>query len=326
MRSLAAKHSSKVSPRFNQTKNLVRSSAAFSVSTRRLPSHKQCACGGSCPRCQAPPTLSQAPANRLQRDLAIAPVVSSPVERGLSEEDIAIAIRVNQREFTDPYSLAVIRDVIGVSRFPAVSDRDLALGVARWQASHGIAQDGRLGPVTVTYVIEELQAEGNDADAALLMLEFPRRTFLDVDTTFCGCRTDLADEIDSANFFIGEYQACGSDSAVTTGGQVEACIDRRARARGERIVTLGTTSSSGSVSVRRTPGTCGPLLDRITTAHEQIHSTFTRELQQIHGRRTRAFNRAFNDASAWVDDEVNSRRTDIAVAQWAIGILDRICP
>jgi hypothetical protein len=262
----------------------------------------------------------------LQRDLAIEPVVSSPTVRPLTQEDIQVAIAFNQREFTDPYSLAVIRDVIGIARFPAVSDRDLAIGVAQWQASHGIAQDGRLGPVTVTYVIEELQAENNDADAALLMLEFPRGTFLDVDTSFCSCRSALTDEIRSANFFISEYQACGSDPTVTTGDQVEACISRRARARGSRLITLGTTSSSGSITVARTPGRCGPLRDRITTAHEQIHSVRTGELQQAHGRGTRAFQRAFNDASKWVQDEINSRNTDIAVAQWALGILDRICP
>jgi hypothetical protein len=262
----------------------------------------------------------------IQRDLAIEPVVSNPVERGLTEEDIRRAIRFNDLEFDDPYSLAVIRDVIGVPRFPAVSDRDLAIGVGRWQASHGIAQDGMLGQVTVTYVIEELQAAGNDADAALLMAEFPRGTFLDVDTSFCACRVEVEDEIDDSNFFIGEYQACGSEPGVTTGTDVESCIRQRAQARGTTLTTAGTTSSSGAINVRQTPGPCGPLIDRITLAHEQIHSVHTRELQQTHGRGTPGFRRAFNDASDWVDDEVNSRRTDLAVAQWALGILDRICP
>lgn len=263
---------------------------------------------------------------RVQRDLAIQPIVSQPIERTLSEEDVRAAIAHNRGEFTDPYSLAVIRDVLGISRFPAVSDRDLALAVGRWQAAHGLAQDGRLGAVTVTYVIEELQAEGNDADAALLMLEFPRGTFLDVDLSFCQCRPQLDEEVADSTFFIGEYQACGSDPTNTTGDQIEACIQRRARAAGQQLTTAGTTSSSGQINVARVPGPCGPLLERITTAHEQIHSVHTRELQQLHGRGTKAFRRAFNDAADWVADEVNSRRTDIAVARWARGILDRICP
>jgi len=101
-----------------------------------------------------------------------------------SERDIEDAIRFNRRRFGDPYAPAVIRDVIGVSRFPAVSDRDLALAVARWQGSHGVAQDGRLGAVTVTYVVEELQAEGNPGDAALLIADFPDRALLDITTAF----------------------------------------------------------------------------------------------------------------------------------------------
>jgi hypothetical protein len=67
-------------------------------------------------------------------------------------------------------------------------------------------------------------------------------------------------------------------------------------------------------------------MDRITTAHEQIHSVHTRELQQTHGRGTPAFRRAFADAADWVQDEIHSRETDIAAAEWATGILDRICP
>jgi hypothetical protein len=262
----------------------------------------------------------------LQRDLAIEPVSHQVTERTLSEQDITTAIRFNEQQFSDPYSLAVVRDVLGASRFPAVSDRDLALAVARWQAMHGLAQDGQLGPVTVTYVIEELQAEGNDADAVLLMAEFPRGTFLDVDTSFCGCRAELQHEIDDSGFFIAEYQACANEPGIRTGDDVERCIDRRAHARGETAPVAGETSESGRITVRRTPGPCGPLLDRITLAHEQIHSVGTRALQQQHGRGTRAFRRAFNDATNWVEEEVESRHTDIAVAEWAMGILDRICP
>lgn len=267
---------------------------------------------------------SAAPA-RVQCDLALEPQVAAPVERPLTEQDIQDAITFNASQFDDPYSFAVIRDVIGISRFPGVSDRDLALGVARWQAMHGIAQDGQLGPVTVTYVVEELQAENNPGDAALLIADFPRRALLDVTTAFCGCVPRLEREVREANFFIGEYQACGADPANTTGSQVEACINTRAAARGARLVTAGTTSSSGAVRVAPVAGPCGPLEERLTLAHEQIHSVHTRELQQQHGRGA-AFLAAFNEAGDWVADEINSRRTDIAVANWMIEVLRRACP
>ncbi len=264
-------------------------------------------------------------AHRVQRDLAIEPQVAAPVERPMSEQDIEDAIRFNASQFDDPYSFAVIRDVIGISRFPGVSDRDLALGIARWQAQHGIAQDGQLGPVTVTYVVEELQAENDPGDAALLIADFPRRSLLDITTAFCGCIPRLEREVRESTFFIGEYTACGADPANTTGPQIEACIQARGAARGATLVTAGTTSSSGAVRVAPVAGPCGPLEERLTLAHEQIHSVHTRELQQQHGRGA-AFRAAFIDAKDWVADEINSRRTDIAVANWMVDVLHRACP
>lgn len=261
----------------------------------------------------------------VQRDLAIEPQVAAPIERPMSEQDIRNAIRFNARQFNDPYSFAVIRDVIGISRFPGVSDRDLALGVARWQAMHGIAQDGKLGPVSLTFVVEELQAENNPGDAALLIADFPHPSLLDITPAFCGCIPRLQHEVSEGNFFIGEYTACGADPANTTGQQIEACIQARAAAVGSTLVTAGTTSSSGAIHVAPSAGPCGPLEDRLTLAHEQIHSVHTRELRQQHGHGA-AFNAAFNDAGDWVADEINSRRTDIAVADWMIEILTKACP
>lgn len=45
-----------------------------------------------------------------------------------------------------------------------------------------------------------------------------------------------------------------------------------------------------------------------------------------HGRGTRAFRTAFNEAGDWVADEIDSRRTDIAVANCMMDALNRACP
>src|SRR5262249_18757111 len=74
----------------------------------------------------------------VSRDLAVAPTVPGAAEPVLTEEQIRRAIRYNAFRFKDPYSIAIVRDIVGVSRFPAVSDEDLALGVARYQASFGL--------------------------------------------------------------------------------------------------------------------------------------------------------------------------------------------
>jgi hypothetical protein len=94
----------------------------------------------------------------VQRDLAIEPKGVNKTERKLSEKDINDAITFNKTRIKKKETLREIRDVMGTDPDPAVSDRDLALGVARWQASHGVAQDGQLGPVTVMLLVEELQA------------------------------------------------------------------------------------------------------------------------------------------------------------------------
>jgi len=52
----------------------------------------------------------------------------------------------------------------------------------------------------------------------------------------------------------------------------------------------------------------------------------TGELKQQHGAGTSAFTKAFNDASDWVSDEINSRNTDKSLAAWALKVLERTCP
>jgi Domain of unknown function (DUF4157) len=263
----------------------------------------------------------------LQRDLAIEPVVKNPAQVQLTEEEIRAAIEINRRRFGDSYSLAVIRDVIGIPRFPAVSDRDLAVAVAGWQATHGIAQDGQLGSVTVSFVIEELQAENNDADAVVLMKEFPRGTFLDVDLRFCQCRSRLQREVERAAFIVSQYQICGSAPNVRFGPDVDKCVLNRLIARGEHPRVAGSTDpKTREFFINPAPGPCGPLVDHITRAHEQIHSVRIGDLRQVYRGQPGEFNREFFNPANWVRNEIEARNTDTAVAQWAMGILDRICP
>jgi Domain of unknown function (DUF4157) len=264
----------------------------------------------------------------VQRDLAIEPKGVNKTERKLSEKDINDAIAFNKTRIKKKETLREIRDVIGIDRDPAVSDRDLALGVARWQASHGVAQDGQLGPVTVMLLVEELQAEstlvpGLGAEADTLKGQFAKGTFLDIDTSFCGCKPSLQDEIKSADGMIAHYTACGADPANKSGGDIEACVNKRAGG----VTLLGSTSSTGAITMTSArKGPCAVLMSRIDVAHEQIHSVHTSELKQQHGAGTAAFTKAFNDPADWVADEINSRNTDKSLATWALSVLERICP
>lgn len=268
----------------------------------------------------------------VQRDLAIKPQGVNQKERKLTEKDIKDAITFNAQQVKKKETLRKVRDVIGISPEPATSDRDLVLGVARWQASHGVAQDGRLEPTTVMLIVEELQAEGANVKglgtvAKNLKGEFAKGAIVDIDASHCGCKANLDHEIKSADFMIGEYKACGADSKNKTGADIENCKDVRAAAKGIKLTTLGTTSSSAAIALTGArKGPCAKLMESIDLAHERIHSVHTKELQQKLGAGSKAFDKAFNDASDWVADEVNSRNTDKSMANWALSVLKRICP
>ncbi len=94
----------------------------------------------------------------LQRDLAL-PTLPKWTAAKLTDKQIEDAITFNSSLFRIPETLSQIRDVIGIERKPAESDKQLALAVGRWQAMHGFAQDGRLDPVTVDSIAKELKAE-----------------------------------------------------------------------------------------------------------------------------------------------------------------------
>ena len=107
----------------------------------------------------------------LARDLAIAPTVPNAPAPQLTDAEIDRAVRYNARRFVDPYTVSFVRDVLGVPRYPAVSDRDLAVAAARYQADFGLTPDGRIGPATTARLVAELRAENRPELARLLRLD-----------------------------------------------------------------------------------------------------------------------------------------------------------
>jgi len=101
----------------------------------------------------------------LQLDLAVPPPNPAAVAPALSPADLADAVRYNQFRFKDPYSIAVFRDVIGISRFPAVANEEFARTVAQWQAEFNLTVDGKAGARTTRTLVAELRGEGAPADA-----------------------------------------------------------------------------------------------------------------------------------------------------------------
>jgi len=261
-----------------------------------------------------------------QFDLAIEPANPNPLLHELSNQELVEAIAYNKKHFEDPYSIMIIRDVIGIPKYPAVSDKDLAEGVVRWQAAHGLAQDGKLGEVTVTFIIEELQAEGDDASAVQLMSEFPPGTLLDVDMSFCECQNKFEHQIEVLPKISGYYKICAADPTIADGQQLIDCVKDKMKEAGMTPVTGGSTSPTARISIAPVPGTCGPLLERLALAHEQIHRLSDQELMETYGQETEAYFETYSDVQRKAKDEAKAYQTAIAFCKWVLSILRRICP
>ena len=107
----------------------------------------------------------------LQRDLARPPRgVANPIQ-ALTPQEIQDAIAFNQARFSDPYSIRVIRDVIGLTPLPAVVDEAFVNQIAGWQARRRMTQDGKVGHFTTRTLYFELVAERGFRDAILLLMD-----------------------------------------------------------------------------------------------------------------------------------------------------------
>lgn len=104
----------------------------------------------------------------LRRDHAVLPANPGADPPALSEDERAAALSYNSRRFEDPFTVRIIRDVIGIAATPAVIDEALTDGVLRWQAEHRIAADGKLGPGTTRTIVRELRGESQARLARLV--------------------------------------------------------------------------------------------------------------------------------------------------------------
>ncbi len=105
---------------------------------------------------------------QVQRDLAVPAPNPNAVAATLTDAEMQAALRYNRMRFHDPYTVAVIRDVIGITRFPGVADEEFAQAIAQWQADHNLTVDGQAGPATTRTIVGEVTAEGNARDARLI--------------------------------------------------------------------------------------------------------------------------------------------------------------
>jgi hypothetical protein len=112
--------------------------------------------------------VTQESAGPVRRDLAIPAPNAGAVPVVLTPRERLVAQTYNRRRFEDPFSIAIIRDVMGVSKYPAQIDDTFLDGLVRWQADHNLTQDGKFGPATTQTFLDELVAEGRQDLADLV--------------------------------------------------------------------------------------------------------------------------------------------------------------
>jgi len=154
---------------------------------------------------------------------------------------------------------------------------------------------------------------------------------LDLDFSYCrgassaGCLAEVRDAIAEGLDFASVYTACGRDRRNRTGGQIESCVSAAFARRGVQLQVAGSTSASGQVTINAPAITqCQPIHVKATELHEAVHAVTVHQLERRFGRGTPAFNRAFDEASGWVADEVSARRAEVAFYREVLAALQRL--
>jgi len=105
------------------------------------------------------------PPRTVQRDFAVAPTTPNRSVPTLSDADMQAAIAWNQARHTDPAEIEILRDVLGVSKTPAVIDEEFVNGLVRYQAQFGLTRDGRMGHDTADRLAREIRGESDSLPA-----------------------------------------------------------------------------------------------------------------------------------------------------------------
>ena len=95
----------------------------------------------------------------VQRDLAMPGGVQQPTIAKLTDPQITAAIDFNRQQFHVAKTLEIIREVVKDGPGMPETEEALVRAIGRWQARHGLTQDGRLEPATLKSIADETQAE-----------------------------------------------------------------------------------------------------------------------------------------------------------------------
>lgn len=101
---------------------------------------------------------NQAAGRMLNRDLAV-PETHPGATATLSEAAAQAAVTFNQGVVSDAAEISLLRDILGMSKTPAVIDEAFAQALAGYQVRYGIAADGKLNAATRKRLALEILTE-----------------------------------------------------------------------------------------------------------------------------------------------------------------------
>ncbi len=135
----------------------------------------------------------------IQRDFAIEPLRPGAVGRVLTQRQIEAAIQFNSVRITLPDEIALVRDIIGLSRNPAAIDDDFVNAMATYQAQYRETSDGKIGPSTMARLAQEIRA-------AASFLTASGKPLGNLDVAFA-LQTQLEGFVTAANRTYADYKA-----------------------------------------------------------------------------------------------------------------------
>jgi hypothetical protein len=228
------------------------------------------------------------------------------------------------------YSLLPLLDALrGRPEYPTIRSTAAGMGGARMLVAIKTADlHAKGGPLTAAELRDLIDQMGTlPPDQRRDILKFLGKSAvitvqgLDIDFSYCkgatgpGCTGEIKDALAWAKKMQVEYGACRG-KGLKTANQVEACVHASLAKQGIGTTVAGSTSSTGTVTVAASPmSQCQPILDRGTEIHESVHHHTQAALQKKHGKGTPAFNKAWEDADNWINDDIKAYGAEIPFYQ-----------
>ena len=134
------------------------------------------------------------------------------------------------------------------------------------------------------------------------------------DVEFCKLCKDCAKVADSeikwSKHMQDEYSKAMKDPSNKTARDIENAIARSHASQGIKTTVGGTTDNSGNIKITPRKDPCAKVTEAATMEHEKVHQATQKEMEKRLGKKTPAFNKEWNDAKNWANDDIKAYGAD----------------